>query len=98
MTLFSLYPKLIFPARFIRTNGTLIDNCFSRLNKFVLGSTAGIFAKPFSDHQSYFLLKDISLKTKLPPKFVRVNLQIKVAMHSAKNEINSEEIYKLIPI
>ena len=31
--------------------------------------------------------------TKLPPKFVRVDLQNKEAMHSVKNEIKSEEIY-----
>ena len=36
---------------------------------------------------------DINLKSKLPPKFVRVDVQNKVAMHSVKNEINSEEIY-----
>ena len=45
---------------------------------------------------TYFQLMDMNLKTKLPPKFVRVDLQNKVAMHSINNEINSEEIYKKI--
>ena len=34
---------------------------------------------------------DINQKTKLPPKFVKVNLQNKVAMLNVKNELNSEK-------
>ena len=85
MTSYSLYPKITFPACFTRTNGTLIDNFFCMLNKFVLDSTAGIFTEALSDHQPYFLFMDISLKSKLPPQFVRVNLQNQVAMHNVKN-------------
>ena len=93
MTTYSLYPKITFLTCFTRTNGPLIDNFFCKLNKFVLDSTAGIFTKVFSDHQPYLLFIDINLKTNLSPKFVRLNLQNKVAMHSVKSEINSEEIY-----
>ena len=63
------------------------------LNKFLLDSTAGIFTEALSDHQLYFLFMDISLKSMLPPQFVRVNLQNQVAMHNVKNLQNSEKIY-----
>ena len=63
------------------------------LDKFVLYSTAGIFTKAPSDHQPNFLFMDVNLKTKLPPKFVTVNLQNKVKMHRFKTKVNTEDIY-----
>ena len=93
MTSYSLYPQITFPTRFNRTNGTLIGKCFCKLNKSILERKAGIFTNTFSDHQLYFLIMDFDIKTKLPPKFVSVNVQHNVAMHSVKNEINSDEMY-----
>ena len=63
------------------------------LNKFLLDSTARIFTEPISDHQPYFLFMYINLKSKLPPQFVRVNLQNQIAMHNVKILLNSEKIY-----
>lgn len=59
----SLYPQITLPTRFTRTNGTLIDNFFCKLNKSILESTAGILIKKISDHQPYFIFINVSLKT-----------------------------------
>ena len=93
MTSYNLYPQITFPTRFIRTNGTLIDNFFYKLNKLILKINVDIFTNTFSDHQPYFLIMDINIKTQLPPKFARINIQNKVAMHNVNNFINSDEMY-----
>ena len=89
----SLYPQITFPTRFTKTNGTLIDNFFCKLNKSLLESIAGIFTKTFSDHQPYFLFLDNIPKIEFPPKFIKINTQSEEAMQKVKIEIDSYNCY-----
>ena len=62
LTSFSLFPQIALPTRFTTCNGTLIDNFFCNLTKYILESTAGILIKKFSDHQPYFIIMDTTTK------------------------------------
>ena len=52
----SFLPKITFPTRFTRTNGTLIDNIFSKRTRSTTNIKSGILIKTFSDHQPYFTI------------------------------------------
>ena len=47
-------PKITFPTRFTRNNGTLIYNLFCKFSHTALDTKSGIFINKLSDHQSYF--------------------------------------------
>ena len=51
----NLYPHIIVPTRFTRTNGTLIDNFFCKRKKTILESKTGILTNKLSVHQPYFM-------------------------------------------
>ena len=89
----SLYPQITLPTRFTRTNGTLIDNFFCKLNKTILESKKGILINKLSDHQPYFMSLKITQKKELLPKYVKINIVSIEAMHNVRHEIKSEEIY-----
>ena len=89
----SLYPLITLPTRFTRTNGTLIDNFFCKLCKYVLESTAGILTKRFSDHQPYFMMLNTNQKTNPPPKFIKKYNTSDEAMLNVRHEIQSEELF-----
>ena len=65
LTSFSLFPQITLLTRFTICNGTLIDNFFCNLTKYILESTAGILIKKFSDHQPYFIIMDTTLKNNI---------------------------------
>ena len=79
LTSFSLFPQITLPTRFTTCNGTLIDNFFCNLTKYILESTAGILIKKFSDHQPHFIIMDTTLKKKHLIKFIEINIQNKKA-------------------
>ena len=89
----SLYPQITLPTRFTRTNGTLIDNFFCKLNKTILESKTGILTNKLSDHQPYFMSLKITQKNEPLPKYIKINIVNTEAMHSVRHEIKSEEIY-----
>ena len=89
----SLYPQITLPTRFTRTNGTLIDNFFCKLNKTILESKTGILTNKLSDHQPYFISLKITQKKELLPKYVKIHIVSIEAMHNVRHEIKSEEIY-----
>ena len=89
----SLYPQITLPTRFTRTNGTLIDNFFCKLNKTILESKTGILTNKLSDHQPYFMSLNITQKKEPLPKYVKLNIVSTEAMHNVRHEIKSEEIY-----
>ena len=89
----SLYPQITLPIRFTRTNGTLVDNFFCKLNKTILESKTGILTNKCSDHQPYFMSLKITQKKELLPKYVKINIVSTEAMHNVRHEIKSEEIY-----
>ena len=49
-------PKITFPTRFTRTNGTLIDNIFCKCTRSNTNIKSGILINKFSDHQPYFTI------------------------------------------
>ena len=49
-------PKITFPTRFTRTNGTLIDNIFCKGTRSNTNIKSGILINTFSDHQPYFTI------------------------------------------
>ena len=89
----SLYPQITLPTRFTRTNGTLIDNFFCKLNKTTLESKTGILTNKLSDHQPYFMSLKITQKNEPLPKYIKINIVNTEAMHNVRHEIKSEEIY-----
>ena len=89
----SLYPQITLPTRFTRTNGTLIDNYFCKLNKTILESKTGILTNKLSDHQPYFISVNITQKKEPLPKYVKINIVSTEAMYNVSHEIKSEEMY-----
>ena len=89
----SLYPQITLPTRFTRTNGTLIDIFFCKLNKNILESKTGILTNKLSDHQPYFISVNITQKKEPLPKYVKINIVSTEAMHNVSHEIKSEEMY-----
>ena len=98
LTSFSLFPQITLPTRFTTCNGTLIDNFFCNLTKYILESTAGILIKKFSDHQPYFIIMDTILKKQHPTKFIEINIQNKKAMLKVKEDLISTKIYEKLDI
>ena len=49
-------PKITFPTRFTRTNGTLIDNIFCKCTRSNTNIKSGILINKLSDHQPYFTI------------------------------------------
>ena len=70
-----LYPQITLPTRFTRSNGTLIDNFFCKLNKAILESKTGILTNKLSDHQPHFMSVNITQKKEPLPKYVKINIQ-----------------------
>ena len=94
----SLFPKITLPTRFITCNGTLIDNFFCNLTKYILESTAGILIKQFSDYQPYFIIMDTTLQKQHPTTFIKINIQNKKAMLKVKEDLISSKIYEKLDI
>ena len=95
LTSFSLFPpQITLPTRFTTCNGTLIDNFFCNLTKYILESTAGILIKKFSDHQPHFIIMDTTLKKKHLIKFIEINIQNKKATLKVKEDLISTKIYE----
>ena len=69
----SFYTKITLPTRFSNKHGTLIDNCMCKLTKCTLNTTAGIFTKRISDHQSYFIFLNTANPKIATPKYIHVN-------------------------
>ena len=55
-------PKIIYPTRFSRNSGSLIDNFFCKLSSYAGNTVAGILLQNISDHQPYFLTLDFPTK------------------------------------
>ena len=97
LTSFSLFSPIILHTRFTTCNGTLIDNFFCNLTKYILESRAGILIKKFSDHQPYFIIMD-TIKKQHPTKFIEINIQNKKAMLKVKEDSISTKIYEKVEI
>ena len=87
LTSLSLFPQITLPTRFTTCNGTVIDNFFCNLTKYILESIAGILIKKFSDHQPYFIIMDTT-----------PNIQNKKAMLKVKEDLISTKIYEKLDI
>ena len=86
-------PHITLATRFTRTNGTLIDNFFCKLNKTIFESKAGILTNKLSDHQPYLMSLNITQKKEPLPKYIKINIVSTEVMHNVRHEIKSEEIY-----
>ena len=84
---------MTLPTRFTRTNGTMIDHFFCKLNKTILESKTGILTNKLSDNQPYFMSVNITQKKEPLPKYVNINIVSTEAMHNVRHEIKSERIY-----
>ena len=52
------FPKITYPTRLTRNNGTLIDNFFCKISKNFSKTSSGICTFKLSDHQPYFVCLD----------------------------------------
>ena len=88
----SLIPKITFPTRFTRTNGTLIDNLFCKLSSKTIDIKSGILIKKFSDHQPYFIVTNSLTKREHPPKYIQIRIQNELSLANVNIELHKSNM------
>ena len=87
-----LIPKITFPTRFTRTNGTLIDNLFCKLSSKTIDIKSGILIKKFSDHQPYFIVTNSLTKREHPPKYIQIRSQNELSLANVNIELHKSNM------
>ena len=85
-------PKITYPTRLTRNNGTLIDNFFCKISKNFSKTTSGICTFKLSDHQPYFICLDFLSLKQNKTKFIEIYKQDENSVRQFCNYLDNQNI------
>ena len=91
------FPKIVFPTRFSKTRGTLIDQLFCKLSNATQKCKSGIIHSCMSDHLPYFTCIDINKSVNEVPRYVKITPNDETSINNFRDHIANSLLSDPIP-